>query len=68
MQSAASRIVNNKNEEVPASMSECQFQDLVMGLRIGQWRVTQTWAGSCLVTLHSGSNVVTIKEGECTSL
>lgn len=61
-------IVHSKTEKVFASAGQCIFQDLVLGLRLGDWRVSNSWAGSCSVTLHGGSNVVSLQNFQCTSL
>lgn len=65
---SSDKITNSRNETVFAGAGQCTFQDFVSGLRSGKWSVSNSWAGSCNVSLHQGMNAVTIQDGNCSAL
>lgn len=65
---SASRVVHEKDETVFASNGECRFGDSVFDVRTGQWTVIPSFARGCSVSVHPGTNAVTInKDGSCSS-
>jgi hypothetical protein len=46
---------------------ECMFTDGAFGLKLGRWRIGELHVAVCDVMLHTGTNLVTIRSGVCTT-
>lgn len=56
---------HQRSDEVNSSTGTCSFQDGAWNLKQGKWRLSSSAIGSCDVELHSGINVVILKNGSC---
>jgi hypothetical protein len=46
---------------------ECLFTDSAFGLKLGRWKIGELRTAICDVTLHAGTNIVTIRSRVCST-